>query len=40
LLLRRMTTLGPGRMPRLATSVVDEEAARMIADWIRSLDNP
>ncbi len=36
-LLARMRTLGEGRMPQLATHVVDEAAARVIERWIRSL---
>ena len=36
-LLRRLTTVGPGRMPRVASSVVDREGAQLIRDWILSL---
>jgi uncharacterized repeat protein (TIGR03806 family) len=36
-LLHRMATRGPGQMPQLATSVVDEEAVSLIRDWIHSL---
>ncbi|MEZ6072215.1 MAG: PQQ-dependent sugar dehydrogenase [Pirellulales bacterium] len=35
-LYHRVTTLGAGRMPPLASSVVDERAAAMLAEWIRS----
>jgi uncharacterized repeat protein (TIGR03806 family) len=34
LLLVRMSKLGPGRMPHVASSVVDEEAVRLIREWI------
>jgi uncharacterized repeat protein (TIGR03806 family) len=37
LLLKRMETLGPGRMPRLATSIVDNEAVRLVREWIEQL---
>ena len=33
----RMNHRGPGQMPNLATSFVDEKAAREIAAWIESL---
>jgi uncharacterized repeat protein (TIGR03806 family) len=33
----RLTKTGLGRMPHIATSIVDEKAARVIRDWIRSL---
>jgi hypothetical protein len=36
-LLARMRTLGDGRMPQVATHVVDDVAARVIERWIRSL---
>lgn len=36
-LLLRMKSRGAGRMPNLATSVVDEEAANLVGQWIRSL---
>lgn len=36
-LLHRMTHRGPGHMPPLATSRVDEEAVRMMGEWIRSM---
>lgn len=37
LLLHRLSTTGPGRMPPLASSVVDEEATQLIAAWIRQM---
>src|SRR5262249_37812707 len=30
----RMSTLGPGRMPRLGSTVVDEVGVKLIRDWI------
>jgi uncharacterized repeat protein (TIGR03806 family) len=33
----RMTRLGLGRMPHIASNVVDEEAVKLIGDWIRQL---
>jgi glucose/arabinose dehydrogenase len=33
-LLKRMTLRGPGQMPPLATSVVDERAVNLIREWI------
>lgn len=33
----RMAILGPERMPRIASSVVDQEAVKLISDWIRAL---
>lgn len=36
-LLHRIRLRGRGQMPPLATSVVDEDAAKMIADWISQL---
>jgi mono/diheme cytochrome c family protein len=33
----RMTRRGPGQMPQLATSIVDEKAVAMIREWIESL---
>lgn len=33
----RLTRRGPGQMPPLATNAVDERAASMLRDWIRSL---
>ena len=33
----RMRTLGEGRMPQIATHVVDRRAVRVIDAWIRSL---
>jgi uncharacterized repeat protein (TIGR03806 family) len=37
LLLRRMRIQTPARMPRLGVSVVDEQAVRLISDWISGL---
>jgi glucose/arabinose dehydrogenase len=36
-LFHRVGTLGRGRMPPLASSVVDREAVKMLRDWIRGL---
>jgi hypothetical protein len=33
----RMTRLGLGRMPHIASNVVDEPAVKLIHDWIKSL---
>jgi hypothetical protein len=33
----RMSTLGVGRMPPLASSVVDEQGLELIRAWIKSL---
>ena len=33
----RMTRRGPGQMPQLATSIVDEKAVAMVREWIESL---
>lgn len=33
----RMSTLGPGRMPRLGSSVVDEAGVKLIHDWIATM---
>jgi len=35
----RMTRLGLGRMPHIASSVKDEAAIKLIGDWIRQLPN-
>lgn len=37
LLALRMAMLGSERMPRIASSVVDEAAVKLISDWIKSL---
>ena len=37
-LLYRMAKLGPGHMPRIGTSVVDEAGLRLVYDWIAHLD--
>ncbi len=39
-LFHRMATLGPPRMPRLGSSVVDRDGLRLVRDWIRSLPAP
>jgi hypothetical protein len=36
-LLERMSHRGEGHMPPLATSLVDEEAVRLVKEWIRSM---
>ncbi|MCH7728897.1 MAG: heme-binding domain-containing protein, partial [Planctomycetes bacterium] len=36
-LLLRMTQRGPGRMPNLATSLVDRQACDVVRQWIQSL---
>jgi hypothetical protein len=33
----RMTRLGLGRMPHIASTVVDEEAVKLIGDWIKGM---
>jgi uncharacterized repeat protein (TIGR03806 family) len=33
----RLTKIGLGRMPHVATSVVDEKAAKVVHDWIKGL---
>jgi uncharacterized repeat protein (TIGR03806 family) len=37
-LLHRMTTRGRGKMPQLATSVVDRQAVELIREWIRRME--
>jgi uncharacterized repeat protein (TIGR03806 family) len=37
LIAHRMTRLGLGRMPHIASNVVDEEAVKLIRDWIKQL---
>jgi len=37
MLLHRMTRLGLGRMPHIASSVVDEQAVKLIRDWITAM---
>ena len=37
-LLERIAKRGTGQMPPLATSRVDDDAVRLIGDWIRSLE--
>jgi uncharacterized repeat protein (TIGR03806 family) len=38
LILHRMLSLGPERMPRLASSVIDAEGVALINAWIKSLE--
>jgi hypothetical protein len=33
----RMTKMGLGRMPHIASNVVDQEAVKLIADWIAGM---
>jgi uncharacterized repeat protein (TIGR03806 family) len=33
----RMAQVGPGRMPRLGSTVIDERGLRLVHDWIRQL---
>ncbi len=33
----RLSRRGPGQMPPLASSIVDDDAVRLLGDWIRSL---
>jgi uncharacterized repeat protein (TIGR03806 family) len=37
LIAHRMKLLGPGRMPHIASNVVDEESLKLIAEWIKQL---
>src|SRR5262249_3507056 len=37
MILQRMSRLGLGRMPHVASNVVDQQAVRLIEDWIRQL---
>jgi hypothetical protein len=37
MLLHRMTRLGLGRMPHIASVVVDEQAVKLIRDWIAAM---
>ena len=37
MILYRMTKLGLGRMPHVASNVIDEQAAKMLRDWISQL---
>ena len=39
-LLRRVGTRGNGRMPQLATVLVDREAVEMLQEWITTLSSP
>jgi uncharacterized repeat protein (TIGR03806 family) len=34
----RMTRLGLGRMPHIASTVIDEEGVKLIGDWIRAME--
>jgi hypothetical protein len=40
LILHRMKLLGLGRMPHVASSVVDESAVKLVHDWIEQLPAP
>jgi hypothetical protein len=37
ILLKRMSTRERGKMPQLATNVVDQQAVELIREWIASL---
>ncbi len=37
MIIYRMSKLGEGRMPHIASSVVDEDAVKLIRDWIKQL---
>ena len=37
ILVQRISRRGPGQMPPLATSAVDERAAAMLREWISTL---
>ena len=37
-LLHRMATRGRGKMPQLATSLVDRQAVELIREWIRRME--
>ena len=37
LILYRMTKLGLGRMPHIASNLVDREAVELVREWISSL---
>jgi hypothetical protein len=37
LIYSRMSMLGPGRMPPRASSVVDQDAVKLVRDWIERL---
>lgn len=39
-LLRRISTRGPGQMPQLATSIVDQRAVELIRAWIKEMVAP
>ena len=39
-LLARMSRRGPGQMPQLATTVVDDKAVALMREWIESLTPP
>jgi hypothetical protein len=40
ILVERLTRRGPGQMPQLATSRVDEQAVELLRAWIASLAVP
>ena len=37
MLLYRMTKLGLGRMPHIASNVVDKEAVDLVSEWIKKM---
>jgi hypothetical protein len=37
ILLERLSRRGPGQMPPLATNVVDEQAVKLLREWITGL---
>jgi hypothetical protein len=34
-----MQLIGTGRMPHIATNVVDEEAVKLVTEWIKQMPN-
>jgi len=39
-LLSRVSRRGPGQMPQLSSSIIDERAVAVLRDWIESLPEP
>ena len=39
-LLSRVNRRGPGQMPQLSSSIIDERAVAVLRDWIESLPEP
>ncbi len=37
ILLQRLSKRGPGQMPPLATNVVDQEAVKLVREWIKGM---